>query len=90
MKLNLAFAILHKNDCCSIFANSLNIHTARFKQGKICSLSVMIIYSRNLMGTRKKQVIGLNCEKFFGEWSENIGISHGHKPVYYCIYVADK
>lgn len=44
MKLNLAFAILHKNDCCSIFANSLNIHTARFKQGKISSLSVIIIY----------------------------------------------
>lgn len=50
MKLK-CFAILHKNDCYSIFAKSLNIHTARFQQGKICFLSVMIINlgSRNLM-----------------------------------------
>lgn len=70
MNMNLAFVILHKNGCYSIFAKSLNNHTARFKQGKICSLSILIIYSRYLMGTRKKQVIDLsseNCEKLFGE-----------------------
>lgn len=87
------FAILHKNDCYSIFANYLNIHTAGFKQGNICFLSVMIIYlgSRNLVWTRKKPVnvdykiyvIDVNCVKLFGEWSENKGISHDHRPVNY-------
>lgn len=71
----------------------MNIHTAGFKQGKICFLSVMIIYlgSRNLMGTRKKpvivdyeiSVIDVNCVKLFGKWSENDGISHDHQPFNY-------
>lgn len=92
MKLK-CFAILHKNDCYSIFDKPLNVHTARFKQGKICFLSVMIIYlgSRNLMWTRKKpvivdykiSVIDVNCVKLFGELSENNGISHDHRPVNY-------
>lgn len=63
------------------FRKSLNVPTVRFKQGKKLFLSVMIIYLgfRNLMWTRKKQIIVnynisvtiANCGQLFGESYEN-------------------